>query len=160
GFAVVSGKLEPDKAAPLERAIVDVLLVDLAGVKSILARKHIGQALASVCGRPGTKSATRAAEALTAALRDPQTSLVFLKPFAVALAVVSGQLPPAQATFHARKAAEVFGSLWIANMKHFDRASLALAMVEVWTHLSPLERAAHAKRMAVDLGDALQDAKA
>jgi hypothetical protein len=160
GFAVVSGKLEPDKAASLERAIVDVLVVDLADAKPILTRRQLGQALASMCGRPGTKSATRAAEALTAAIRDPQTPLFLLKPFAAALAIVSGQLPPAQASSHASRAAEVLGSLWIAKTNHLDRALLAQAMTEVWTRLSPLEAAAHAKRMAVDLGDALQDAKA
>jgi hypothetical protein len=159
GLAVVVDKLEPDKAAPLESAIVDVLVVDLAEAKPILTRRQLGQALASVCGRPGTKSATRAAEALTAAIRDPQTPLVLLKPFAAALALVSGQLPPAQASSQASKAAEVLGSLWIARTKALDRASLAQALAEVWTRLNPLERAAHAKRMAVDLGDAFQDAK-
>jgi hypothetical protein len=160
GFAVVVDKLEPDKAAPLESAIVDVLVVNLADAKSMHARGPLGQALASVCGRPGTRSATRAAEALTAAIRDPQTRLVLLKPLAAALAAVSGQLPPAQASSHASKAAEVLGSLWIAKTNPLDRAFLAQAMAEVWTRLSPLEAAAHAKRMAVDLGDALQDAKA
>jgi serine/threonine protein kinase len=160
GFAVVAGKLEPDKAFPLESAIVDVLIVDLADAKPIPIRTQLAQALASVCGRPGTKSATRAAEALTAVIRDPQTPLVFLKPLAAALAVVSGQLPPEQASSHASKAAEVLGSLWIARTQHFDRVFLAQAMAELWPCVGPLEAAAHAKRMAVDLGDALQDSKA
>jgi hypothetical protein len=165
GFAVVSSKLEPDRAASLESAIVNVLAMDLANaksadVKSMLARRQLGEALASVCGRPGTKSATRAAEALTAAIRDPQTPFVLLKPFAAALTVVSGRLPPAQASSHARKAAEVLGSLWIAKTTHLDRAWLAESIAEVWTRLSPVEAAAHARRMAVDLTDALQDAKA
>jgi hypothetical protein len=160
GFAVVSGKLEPDKAASLESAIALILVVNLADAKSMHVRGPLGQALAAVCGRPGTKSATRAALALTAAIQDPQTRLVLLKPLAAALAVVSSQLPPAQASSHASKAAEVLGSLWVANTNHLDRAFLAQATAEVWTFLSPLERAEHAKRMAVDLGDALQDAKA
>jgi serine/threonine protein kinase len=159
GFGVVSDKLEPDKAAPLESAIVDVLVADLAAVKPIIIRRQLGETLGSVCGRPGTKSATRAAEALTVAIRDPQPPLVLLQPFAAALAAVSGRLPPAQASSHASKAAEVLGSLWIARTNHLDRASFAQAMAELSTHLSPLERAAHAKRMAVDLGDALKDAK-
>jgi hypothetical protein len=120
----------------------------------------LGQALGAVCGRPGTKRAPRAAEALTAAIRDPQTQLVVLKPLAAALAVVSGQLPPAQASAHASKAAEVLASLWIARTNHLDRWSLAQATAEVWTRLSPVKAAAQAKRMAVDLGDALRDAKA
>jgi hypothetical protein len=160
GFAVVSGKLEPDKAALLESAIVEALVVNLADAKSMHAIRPLAQALASVCGRPGTKTANRAAEALTAAIRDPQIPIVLLKWLAGPLAVVSGQLPPAQASSHAREAAEVLGSLWIAKTRHFDRAFVAQAMAELWPCLSPQEAAAHAKRMAVDLTDALQDAKA
>src|SRR5262249_50789409 len=89
GFAVVSGKLEPDQAAPLEIAIVDVLVVDLADAKPILTKMQLVQALASVGGRPGTKSAPRAAEALTAAIRNPEPPMVLLKPLAAALAVVN-----------------------------------------------------------------------
>jgi serine/threonine protein kinase len=160
GFAAVAGKLEPDQAAPLEAAIVDVLVVDLADAKPIIARMQLAQALASMGGRPGTKSATRAAEALTAAIRDPQTAPALLKPLAAALALVSGQLPSAEASAHARKAAEVLDPLWSVKTKPVDHAFLAQAMTEVWMHLSPLERSAHAKRMAVDLGGALQDPKA
>jgi hypothetical protein len=165
GFAVVTDKLDPDKAALLERAIVDVFVVNLADaknladVKSMLARMQLWQALAAVCGRPGTKSATRAAEALTAAILDPQTPFVVLKPLAEALTVVSGQLPPAQASLRASKAAKVLDSLWIAKTNRLERASLAQAMAGLWTHLSPLERAPLAKRMADYLGAALQDAK-
>jgi hypothetical protein len=159
GFAVVADKLEPDRAASLESGIVDLLVVDLADIKPILARRHLGQTLASVCGRPGTKSAPRAAEALTAAIRDPQTASVLLRPFAAALAVVSSQLTPEQASSHASKAAEVLGSLWIARTNNLDRVYLAQAMAEVWLRLTPMARAAQAKRMAVDLTVALQDSK-
>jgi hypothetical protein len=160
GFAVVAGKLEPDQAAALESAIARVLVADLEETKPFFARTQLLPALASVCGRPGTKSASRAAEVLTAAIRDPQTPLTLLKSFSAALAAVSGQLPPEQASSHARQAAEALGSLWIAKTKHSERAFLAQVTVEVCTHLSPQEAAAHAKRMAVDLGNALQDPKA
>jgi hypothetical protein len=159
GFAVVADKLEPHKTALLESGIVDVLAMDLAETKPFLARRELGQTLGSLCGRPGAKSAARAAEALTAAIQDPQTSPELLRPFAAALAEVSGQLQPAQASSHASKAAEVFGSLWPARTKYYERASLALATAEVWTYLSPHERATRARRMAADLGDAIQDPK-
>jgi hypothetical protein len=83
-----------------------------------------------------------------------------LKPLAAALATVSSQLSPAQASSHARKAALVLGSLWIDTTNHLERAFLAQAMAALWTRLSSPEAAAHAKRMAVDLTDALRDAKA
>jgi serine/threonine protein kinase len=160
GFVVLSGKLEPDKAASVESAIVDWLLLDLADKTPIVARMQLGPALAAVCGRPGTKSATRAALALTAAIRDPQAPLGLLKSDTAALAAVLDQLPPTQAASHATKAAEALGSRWIAKMNHLDLASLALAMAELWKCLGSRGAAAHAKRMAADLGDALQDLKA
>jgi len=159
GFVVVAGKLEPDKAATFDKNIVELFVMDLANAKPIILRMQLADALATVGGR-GATSANRAAEALTAAICDPQAQLSFFKPFAAALASVSGQLPPEQATSHASKVAEVLDGLWIAKTNHHERAFLAQTMAEVWTHLSPHERAAHAKRMAADLGDALQDNKA
>jgi hypothetical protein len=159
GFAVVADKLEPDKAAPLENAVVEVLVADVVDVKPMPSRKESAQALASVCGRQGTKSAPRAAEALTAAIREPQTPVVLLRPFAAALAVVCSRLPPAEVSSQASKAAEALGALWSVKTKYLDRAFLAQATAEVWTGLGPHETAAPAKRMAVDLGEALQDAK-
>src|SRR5262249_19254568 len=81
GFAAVADKLEPDKAAPLTSAIADVLVENLADAQPILTRRQLGQALESVGGRLDTKSATRAAGTLTAALRDPQTPVGLLKLF-------------------------------------------------------------------------------
>jgi hypothetical protein len=160
GFVAVSDKLEPDNGATLESALVDALLADLADAKPMLARMQLGPALAAVCGHPGTKSAARAALALAAAIRDPQAPLVLLKTYTAALAAISGQLPPAQASSYVGKAADALCSLWIDKPKHLDRASIALAMAELWTRLGSRAAAAHAKRMAVDLGVALQDAKA
>jgi hypothetical protein len=158
-FVVVSGKLEPDKAAPLEGAIVDALVADLADAK-MPAAVWQAQALGSVCGRPGTKCASRTAEALAAALRDPQTPVALLKPLAAALAEVSGRLPVEQASSFASKAAEALDALWIAKTNHGERALLAQATAAVSTHLGPLEAAAQARRMADDLGAAFQDPKA
>src|SRR5262249_21599422 len=68
GFAAIVDKVEPDKVAPLESAIVDVLVVDLANA-NVPTAAWLVPALASVCGHPGTKCAPRAAEALAAAIR-------------------------------------------------------------------------------------------
>jgi hypothetical protein len=101
GFAVFGDRLDPGKAAALESVIALSLIADLADAKSLYARGRVGEALGSVGGRPGAKSAARAAQALTAAIGDPQTPVVFLKPLAAALAVTCGQLPPAEASSHA-----------------------------------------------------------
>jgi hypothetical protein len=159
GWAAAADKLGPDQEAPLEKAVVEVLIEILADATLPLARWQLPQALAAVCGRPNTRSAPRAAEALTAAIRDPQTPPGFLRPLAAALAAVSGPLPPAQGSAQTSKAAEALGSLWVARTSRLDRASLARATAELWTRLSRPEVAAHARRMADDLGDALQDAK-
>jgi hypothetical protein len=156
GFAVFADKLDPDKVASLESAIVDVLVADLADTKVPMARLQLGQALGLVCGRAGTKCASRAAEALTATLRDPQTHPSMVRPLAAALAAVSAQLPAEQASARASKAAEILLSV---RAKPLDRPAIAQAIAEVWTLLGPQERASHARRLAVDLGDAFQDAK-
>jgi hypothetical protein len=160
GFAVAVDKLEPDKAASLEGAIADVLVANLADARWLHLRGHLGQSLAFVCARPGAKSATRAAEALTAVIRDPQTPLVSLRPLTAALALASSQLPAEQASAHAHRAAESLASLWTTRTNHYDRAFLAQATVAVCIHLGRPESTAHAKRMAVDLEDALQDSRA
>jgi hypothetical protein len=157
--AALADRLTPDQAASLERALVDALLVDLADAKSRDFRGYLGQALAKACGRPGATGAARAAEGLVAAIRDPQTPLTTLKPLAAALALVSGQLPPKEAFFHANQAVDVLDSLWVAKTAPLDRASVALALAAVWTRLDPTDAAARAKRVAAGLEDALRDSK-
>jgi hypothetical protein len=159
-LAALAGRLAPDQAASLESVLVDALLADLADAKSLPFRGFLGQALATACGRPGATGAARAAEALTAALRDPQTPPTALKPLAAALAVVSGQLPPREASTHANRAVDGLDSLWAARTAPPDRASVAEALAAVWTRLDPADAAARAKRAAADLEDALRDAKA
>src|SRR5262249_17543343 len=87
-LGAVGDRLGPAGAASLEGALVEALAADLADARSLPVRALLGQALASVCGGPGATSAARAAEALVAAIRDPQTPLVALKPLAEALAAV------------------------------------------------------------------------
>jgi hypothetical protein len=160
-LVVLGGQLDPARAASLEDALVDALLADLADAKSLLVngRVLLSQALASVCGRPGARRASRTAEALVAAIRDPQTPLSSLKPLAEALAAVGGQLTPTEASFHAKRAVEVLASLWVAKTGCWERASLAKALAAMWTRLDPKEAAAHARKTAADLEAALWDAK-
>src|SRR5262249_40863757 len=97
-LAALADRLTPDQAASLENALVNSLLEGLTDAKSLQFRGFLAQALATACGRPGTTDAARAAEALSAAIRDPQTPLTILKPLATALAVVSGRLPPKESS--------------------------------------------------------------
>jgi hypothetical protein len=113
-----------------------------------------------VSGRPGATGAARAAEALAAAIRHPQTPLASLKPLASALAVVSGRLPPKEAASRANQAVDALDSLRVARMAPLDRASLAEALAAVWTRLDPTDAAARAKKAAADLEDALRDSEA
>jgi hypothetical protein len=155
----LADRLTPDQAASLESVLVDALLADLADAKSQQYRGFLGPALATACGRPGATGAARAAEALTAAMRDPQAPLTTLKPLAAALARVSVRLPPKDAPSYANQAVEVLDSLWVAKTASLDRASLAEALASVWTCLSPTDAAARAKRAAAELEAALRDSK-
>jgi hypothetical protein len=157
-FVVLCGRLDPAGVAPLEDALVGALVADLADVKSLVASRLLGRALASVCGRPGARGAARAAGALVAAIRDPQTPLGLLKPLAEALAAVGGQLTPTEASFHANQAVDALGSLWVAKTARWERASFAAALAAVWTLLGPDEAAAHARRTAAELENAFRDA--
>jgi hypothetical protein len=159
-LVVFGGQLDPAKADSLEGALVDSLIANLADAKSQNVGGLLAQAAAAVSGRPGSKCASRTAEALTAAIRNPQTPLVFLKPLAAALARVSGQLTPKEASSHAHQAVDVLSSLWVARTAPLDRASLAEALAAVWTRLSPTEAADRAKRVAADLEEALRNSKA
>jgi hypothetical protein len=158
-LAALAGQLTPDLAASLESVLVDSLLAKLADAKSRQFRGLLGQALATTCGRPGATGAARAAEALATAVRDPQTPLATLKPLAAALAVVSGRLPPKEATSHANQAVDVLDSVWVARTAPPDRASVVEALASVWTRLGPSDAAARAKRAASHLEDALRDSK-
>jgi hypothetical protein len=157
--AALADRLTPAQAASLERVLVDSLLVDLADTKSLQSRGFVGQALAKACGRPGATGAARAAEGLVAAIRDPQTPLATLKPPAAALALVSGQLPPKEASSRPKQAVEVLDALWVARTAPLDRASVAEALAAVWTRLDPTDAAARAKRVAAGLEDTLRDSK-
>jgi hypothetical protein len=156
---VVAGQLDPASAASLEGALVEALVANLADTKSDYVIGMLAQALATVCGHPGAKSAARAAEALTAAIRNPRTPFGLLRPLAKALAAVDGQLPPTEAYSHANQAVAVLGPLWVARTGPLDRAALAEALAAVWTRLGPKEAAARARRAAADLEDAIRDAK-
>jgi hypothetical protein len=158
-LAALADRLTPAQAASLERVLVDSLLAELADAKLLQFRGLPGQALATACGRPGATGAARAAKALTAAIRDPQTPLTALRPLATALAVVSSQLPPGEASAHANQAVDALDSLWRARTAPTDRAPLAEVMAAVWTRLDPADAAARAKRAAAGLEDALRDSR-
>ncbi|HME90496.1 MAG TPA: hypothetical protein VKE49_03680, partial [Myxococcaceae bacterium] len=157
---VALSQLDPAQAAALESALVDSLIGNLADARSLLVVPRLARALGSVCGRPGAKRTARAAEALSAAIRDPKTPLELLKPLAAALAVVNGQLPSGEAAAHARQVVDVLGSLWVARTKPLERASLAEAMAALWPRLTPTEAAAHARRVSAELEEAFRDPKA
>src|SRR5262249_36498555 len=131
---------------------------DLADASSLSARAAPGQALASVCGRPGARRAAPAAEALAAAIRDPQTPIGLLQPLAEAPAAGSRQLPPAATSAPTDQADREHGSLWAARTGPLDRAFLAEAMAALWTRLDPRDAAAHARRVAAQLEAAVRDA--
>jgi hypothetical protein len=155
---VVGGQLDPARAAALEDALVDALVADLADAKSLPARGLLGQALGSVCSRPGARTTARAAGAIVAAIRDPQTPLGLLKPLAEALAAVGGRLTPTDTALHANQAVDALGSLWVARTARWERASVAQALAAVWMLLGPEEAAAHARRTAAELENAIRDA--
>jgi hypothetical protein len=160
GLAALAGRLTAAQAASLESVLVDSLRADLENAKSRKFRGVLGRALAAAGGRPGATRAAGAAEALTAALRDPQTPAKALEPLAAALAVVIGQLPPKEAYFHAKLAVDGLDSLWGARPGSMDRAQLAVALSAVWPILGPADAATRAKRAATDLEDAFRDSKA
>jgi hypothetical protein len=161
-LVVLDGQLDPARAASLEDALVGAIVADLADAKSLPGdgRGLLGRALASVCGRPGTRNAARAAEALAAAIRDPQTPLNSFIPLAEALAAIGGQLTPKEASSQAKQTVAVLDSLWVARTAPLERAYLAKALAAVWTRLGPDEAAAHARKAAADLEDAFRDANA
>ncbi|HJZ57583.1 MAG TPA: hypothetical protein VKE74_21620, partial [Gemmataceae bacterium] len=157
-FVALCGRLDPAGITSLEDALVDALVANLADVKSLAVRGQLGRALASVGGRPGARTAVRTAEALVAAIRDPQTPLNILKPLAEALAAVGGQLTPTEAASHANEAVDALSSLWVARTSRWERGVVAAALAAVWTLLGPEEAAAHARRTAAELENAFRDA--
>jgi hypothetical protein len=157
GLTALAERLTLDQAVTLENIVVDALVADLADAKVLPFRQFLGPALATACGRPGTTGAARAAKALAAALRDPQTPLTTLKPLAAALALLSNQLPK-EASSHAHQAVDALDSLWVAKPSPADRASVAEALAAVWTCLGPTAATARATKAAADLEDALRDA--
>jgi hypothetical protein len=159
-FVVLCGRLDEARATSLEDALVGALVADLADAKYSPSRSLLGRALASVCGRPGASPSPSGAEALVAAIRDPQTPLGALKPLAEALAVAGRKLVPAEAALHANQAVAMLGSLWVAKKAPGERAVIAGALAAVWTFLGPDEAVAHATRTADELQDAFRNTDA
>jgi hypothetical protein len=159
-LAALCVRLTPDQAANLERVLVDSLTADLADSKVVDLRGIIGEALGTACGRPGATCAARAAETLGAAIHDPQTPLTAVKPLATALAAVSSQLPPNEASSRANQAVDALDSRWVARTARSDRATVAEALATLWTRLDPTDAVARAKRAAADLEAAVRDPKA
>jgi tRNA A-37 threonylcarbamoyl transferase component Bud32 len=155
-FVVLCGQLDKARVAALEDTLGGALVADLADEKSRPGRRLLGPALGSVCGHSGARSAARAAEALVAALRDPQTRLDSLRPLAEALATVSGQLTPTEAAWQANQAVAGLKSRWVARTGPEERAGVAEALAAVWTLLGPDEAVAHARRTADELENAFR----
>jgi hypothetical protein len=156
-LAALLGQLPPEKAAAHANQALDTLNSRWVARKAPPDRAMVADALGAVCGHLGTANAARAAEALVAAIRDPGTPLIALKPLAGALAAALGQLPPKEAAAHANQAAHVLDSLWAARTAPPDRVALAEALAAVWTRLDPADAAARARRVAADLEGELRD---
>jgi hypothetical protein len=163
-FAALANRLTPDQSASLASVLVESLADSLLAAPTEpnlqYTRSYLGQALATACGRPLATGAAHAAEALVAAIRDPKTPLAALKPLAKALAAVSGQLPPGEASSHTKQAVDALDSLWVAKAATPDRAAIVEALAAVWTRLDPADATARAKRAAADLEGMLRDPKA
>ena len=156
---VVGGRLDLEKAAALESTLIDALAADLASAKSRNLRTTLAKAFATVGGRPGSKSAALAANALTVAICDPKSPIVSLKPLAAALAVVCDQLGPVEAYSHASEAVGALDSLWDARTKMYDRVAVADAMAPLWKRRVHSRRPAGSAHVAGCLTDTLGDAK-
>jgi Protein kinase domain len=159
GFGTVADKLDPAMSAPLEIAMVEALTANLADPKSVDDRDHVGQALASVCGRADTTNAARAAEAISTAIHDPKTRIVLQPSLVESLVRVSRQLGPEEDHAHATRAVDLLNSLWTVPTKHFERAMIAEALATAWTRLGP-EASVQAERVAAQLEAAFRDPRA
>jgi hypothetical protein len=161
-LVAVGDQLDPVRADSFERVLVDSLLTDLAGVKSLSAseiERRMVAAVAAVCGRAGAKSAARVADALTETIRNPQTPIELLPPLVTALGVAGGRLPPGEASSRAKRAIAALASLRSTRTKPLDRIVLAEALAVAWTGVGPTEASAHARTTVADLEDLLRDPK-
>jgi len=158
-FALIASQLTPAVAASLEGTLVDALLVDLGETKPRYYMGNVGKALGTASGRPGATSAARVAEALAAAIGDPQTPVQTLEQLSAALVVVCAQLPSHEASSRVHATTDVLESLWNARTKTQDRASIATGQMAVWTHLDRADAAARARRAVACLDGALRDPK-
>jgi serine/threonine protein kinase len=158
-FAVLAGRLTPEQATSLEGALVDSLLVDMGDPKARYNVGWVGLAMGAASGRPGATSAARVADALTAAIGDPQTMVETLKQLTAALVVVCPQLPGKEASARMHRSIDVLESLWNAKKKPAERAWIAAALAPALTHLDRADAAPRALRMVVYLDGALGDPK-
>jgi hypothetical protein len=156
-LVAVGDKLDPVRADSLERALVDSYLIDLADVKSLSSRGLTVAAVVDVCGHAGAKSAARVADALTEAIRHPQTPIELLPPLVRALVVAGGRLPPGEASSRANRAITELAPLWRTRTKPLDRIVLAEALAAAWPGVGPTEASARARRTVADLEGLLRD---
>jgi hypothetical protein len=154
-------RLDPARGDALERALVDTFLADLADVKSLRVHpwRAPGQSLAAVCGRPGAKSAARAADALTEAICNQQTPIEVLYPLVTALVVVGRQLPPEEAASRANRAVAALDTLWRTRTKRLEHIALAEALGAAWASVDPTEAGARARSVLADLEGLVRDPK-
>jgi hypothetical protein len=160
-LVTLGDRLDPALGDSLERALVDSFLGDLADVKSLRLSpwRAPGRSLAAASGRPGAKSAARAADALSETICNPQTPIEVLEPLVTALVVVGRQLPPEDASSGANRAVAALDTLWRVRTKPLERIALAEALAAACTGLGPTEAGARAKRVATDLEGLVRDPK-
>jgi hypothetical protein len=97
------------------------------------------------------------ADGLTETVRNPQTPIANLEPLVKALVAVGGKLSRENASARADRGIAVLDTLWRTQTKPLERIILAEALAAAWTGVGPTEASAHARKMAADLEDLLQD---
>jgi hypothetical protein len=112
-----------------------------------------------VCGRASARSAARLADALTEAIRNPQTPIEVLPPLVQALGAAGGRLPHGEASPRANTVIAVLAGFRSTRTKPRDRVVLAEAMAAAWPGVSPTEASAHVRRTVADLEDLVREPK-
>jgi hypothetical protein len=160
-LVAVGDRLDTARADSLRRSLVDSFLADLADVKSLRVPSAgpLCRSLAAVCKPAGAKSATRAADALAATIRNPQIPVEVLEPLVTALVAVGGQLPTEEAAARVNGSITLLDTLWRTRTKPAERLALAEALAAAWAGVGPAEGAEHAARTAADLEVLVRDPK-
>lgn len=160
-LVAVDDRLDSTQADSLERAVTNALLADLADVRTprLPSGIRVCQSLTALCQRPGERSTTRVAEALTEIIRNPQTPIEMLEPLVTALVQVSGQMTRENAASHANQAITVLNTLWRTRTTPQERVVLAEAMSAAWKGMNSTDASDHARNVIAHLEDLPRDPK-